>query len=60
VGFDAEAATTRYGLGLVSMRERVSSVDGELFLDSRPGAGTRVRASVPSKGRELTAAQTPA
>jgi PAS domain S-box-containing protein len=60
VGFDVEAATTRYGLGLVSMRERLSLVDGELFLDSRPGAGTRVRASVPSKVRELTAAQTPA
>lgn len=35
------------GLGLIGMRERVTLVDGTLAIDSRPGAGTRVRASVP-------------
>jgi PAS domain S-box-containing protein len=46
VGFDSEAAMGSYGLGLISMRERLSLIGGQLFIDSRHGAGTRVRASV--------------
>ncbi len=47
-GFDiAEAEARRPGMGLFSMRERVSLVDGELDLTSAPGSGTRVVASVP-------------
>jgi signal transduction histidine kinase len=47
-GFDiAEAEARRPGMGLFSMRERVSLVDGELELTSAPGSGTRVVASVP-------------
>ena len=35
------------GFGVVGMRERIELVDGELEIESRPGAGTRVMASVP-------------
>ena len=47
VGFDPEAAMRSHGLGLISMRERLSLVDGECQIASRPGAGTRIRARVP-------------
>jgi signal transduction histidine kinase len=33
---------TKSGLGLVSMRERVFSLGGELAIDSRPSDGTRL------------------
>ena len=46
-GFVVEEASRNGGLGLVSMRERVRVVDGRFSLESRPGAGTRILASVP-------------
>ena len=47
-GFDiAEAEARRPGMGLFSMRERVSLVDGQLDLTSAPGSGTRVIAKIP-------------
>jgi signal transduction histidine kinase len=47
-GFDAAtAANNGDGLGIFSMRERVALVDGSFELVSRPGAGTRIRATVP-------------
>jgi PAS domain S-box-containing protein len=52
VGFDPQAAMSGHGLGLVSMTERLHLVGGELHIDSRPGAGTRVRARVPLDPRE--------
>jgi signal transduction histidine kinase len=44
-GFDPRA--TPAGLGLASMRERAGSVGGRLSIAAAPGAGTRVRLSVP-------------
>ncbi len=44
-GFDP--AATPPGVGLVGMRERVEQLGGELAVESRPGAGTRVRFSLP-------------
>jgi len=35
--------------GLVGIRERVKSIDGQLFLNSRPGAGTEIAVTVPTK-----------
>jgi len=46
VGFDVDAAWGN-GVGLVSMIERLEAIGGALQIDSRPGAGTRVTASVP-------------
>ena len=44
-GFDARAHGG--GLGLVSMRERLVQLGGEVAIESRPGKGTAVEARVP-------------
>jgi PAS domain S-box-containing protein len=46
-GFDVRTANFGDGIGLVSMRERVKLVNGELSIDSQPGRGTSVHARVP-------------
>lgn len=46
VGFDPEAVVDG-GLGLFVMDERVSLVSGSLAVDSQPGSGTVVRATIP-------------
>lgn len=52
-GFDVAAAEARRpGMGLFAMRERVALVDGTMEILSRPGAGTRIRASVPLIGSD--------
>jgi PAS domain S-box-containing protein len=52
-GFEIGVARTGSGLGLVSMEERLKLVAGRFSLDTHPGHGTRVQASVPlrSAGR---------
>lgn len=52
VGFNSRLATNRGGLGLVSMRERLRLVDGELTIHSEPGRGTTVVALVPNRHEE--------
>jgi PAS domain S-box-containing protein len=47
VGFNVEAAIHGHGLGLISMRERVNLVKGTFSIESTPGAGTTIRATVP-------------
>lgn len=56
VGFDPELTINRYGLGLISMRERVKLVDGLLFIDSKPQCGTTIHARVPLKMNHVAAA----
>jgi PAS domain S-box-containing protein len=46
-GFDIEAAKRNRGLGLVSMQERVHLLHGTFFVESAPGRGTRIVATVP-------------
>ena len=46
IGFDQERVGWR-GMGLVSMRERLRIMGGELSIWSRPSYGTHVEASVP-------------
>jgi signal transduction histidine kinase len=46
-GFDQSSALA--GLGLTTMRERAASAGGRLTITSAPGAGTRVRLSVPAR-----------
>jgi signal transduction histidine kinase len=47
VGFDPDATANGPGLGLISMKERLRVVRGEMFITSRPGAGATIRARVP-------------
>jgi signal transduction histidine kinase len=46
-GFDSAAVTGQGGLGLVSMRERLRLVEGELVIESTRAVGTRLEARVP-------------
>ena len=48
-GFDVPAQAAGGGLGLHTMRDRVTELGGGLDIDSAPGAGTRVRAWFPSR-----------
>ncbi len=47
IGFDPDVAETSQGLGLLSMEERLRSMGGELLVQSRPGGGTCIEASIP-------------
>jgi len=49
VGFDPEMKDGDGGLGLVSMRERIEKLGGDLTVLSAPGAGTQVKACVNMK-----------
>ncbi len=46
-GFEPASARGFDGLGLVSMTERVKSLGGQLRIQSRPGDGTSLEASIP-------------
>lgn len=47
VGFDVEDTTSRGGIGLTSIHERVEALDGTLTLESKPGDGTRIHVNIP-------------
>jgi signal transduction histidine kinase len=50
LGFDANIASHQSALGrlgLVGMRERIALVGGTLRIDTAPGAGTTVSATIP-------------
>jgi len=49
IGFDPEDAVTGRGLGLISMKERLNLVGGELSIDSHPQTGTTILSRVPLK-----------
>ncbi len=44
-GFDPNRTVS--GAGITNMQERLAAVDGELHVHSRPGAGTRILATIP-------------
>jgi PAS domain S-box-containing protein len=46
-GFDLAAADAGRGLGLVSMRERLKLVNGDLLIDTQPRRGTTIHARAP-------------
>ena len=54
-GFEEQDAFTRDGLGLISMRERLQLVHGELSVKSKTGAGTTIHARVPLVTHEYRA-----
>lgn len=47
VGFDPAAAQYIGGVGLQSIRERVTQIGGNLSIESEPGRGTTIRVQVP-------------
>jgi len=47
IGFDLDAPSQSAGLGLISMRERLNLVNGDLHVESNVGVGTAVRVRVP-------------
>ena len=57
-GFDTapfHAGTERSGIGLRGISERVRILGGEFTIDSAPGRGTVLRASIPTGASETTA-----
>jgi signal transduction histidine kinase len=46
-GFQSGGTAAAGGLGLVGVRERVSSLHGAFEINSRPGSGTELRVSIP-------------
>jgi PAS domain S-box-containing protein len=46
-GFNPECVDAKGGLGLISMRERVRLIGGQLTIESQASDGTRVRVCVP-------------
>jgi len=46
-GFDVELANDGQGLGMVSMRERLRLVNGQLSVRSAPSTGTKIEAWIP-------------
>ncbi len=60
VGFDPENIRLKHGLGLISMRERLRSVDGRFAIWSKPSLGTQVEAVVPATNKPVEKAEEPA
>ena len=50
-GFDTESPRIKKGLGLVSMRERLRVVGGQITINSRPSHGTQVEARIPIESK---------
>src|SRR5262249_32638486 len=46
-GFDVRQVQGKRGLGLVSMRERMRHLGGEIVIDSQPSGGTQLHVRVP-------------
>jgi PAS domain S-box-containing protein len=55
VGFDPQDSIHHRGLGLISMRERMLLVSGEISIKSQPGGGTTIHARVPFDSRSDSA-----
>jgi PAS domain S-box-containing protein len=61
IGFDADAPKKSQGLGLISMQERMSLLDGIFSIRSQPGHGTTVHVCVPlAKVPPATSSERPA
>jgi PAS domain S-box-containing protein len=58
VGFNWRHAVNGRGLGLISMRERLRLVNGELSIQSEPGRGTTILARVPHGPQDHPTART--
>jgi PAS domain S-box-containing protein len=54
VGFDVEKMLVGRGLGLISMRERVRFVNGEISIQSKPNGGTTIEVGVSLPAETVT------
>lgn len=59
-GFDVDAAKRSGRLGLTGVIERVRLLGGDIEIDSAPGRGTRVRATLPRWSRAVGMSAVPA
>ena len=55
IGFDPNNVSHYNGLGLISMKERVRLVKGQLSIDSNPRDGTTIVARVPLDSKASSA-----
>ena len=53
-GFDPMETQGKYGLGLISMRERCALLNATIHVDSEPGRGTSVRVRLPLQRARAT------
>lgn len=58
VGFDPTAAPLGH-VGLLEMAERIQATGGSIVIDSTPGAGTTIQASVPCQPSSAASASSP-
>ena len=49
LGFDPEGVKAKGSLGLISMHERIHSVNGTIMMTSTIGAGTKIEARIPTQ-----------
>jgi signal transduction histidine kinase len=54
-GFDPKKRSTRAGIGIESMKERLRLLGGQLEVHSRPMEGTRIDAWLPVKAADQRA-----
>jgi signal transduction histidine kinase len=50
VGFEPSSTASQGGLGLVSMRERLRGVQGDIVIDAEPTRGTQIEVRIPLCG----------
>ena len=58
-GFNPERVYAKGGLGLISMRERLGLIGGQLAIESQSSDGTRIRARVPISNGSIQSASDP-
>lgn len=49
-GFSPDRPKSAHGFGLIGLKERVTELSGTVWIDSAPGKGTRIVASIPVQG----------
>jgi len=52
VGFEPASEKGNFGLGLISMQERLRLIGGQLLVESEPSHGTRIRVHIPLSSAE--------
>ena len=52
VGFEPASQEENFGLGLISMQERLRLIGGQLLVESEPSHGTRIRVHIPLSSAE--------